>query len=216
MIQATRVNQMNQEEIIIAKILRQPDDDTIWRLYADWLEEQSDDRGQLLRAWFDLREASYGFSLAASVNGSDADFKEFEGPVRRYTKLTANVENWDWLFRLAKNREWINLHLATQICRLHLWRIQEDWLAIEDSFDLEDRAFLFCYKSRKNFTRAKAGPDVPMRCFCLVHRYLGFCETTGTYSPNSVLWAMERNRFAPEWIITLEKLRAKSKSGSDH
>jgi uncharacterized protein (TIGR02996 family) len=47
---------MNEERAFLAAILAQPDDDATKLIYADWLEEQGDPRGEYLRLMLKVRE----------------------------------------------------------------------------------------------------------------------------------------------------------------
>jgi uncharacterized protein (TIGR02996 family) len=46
---------MSEDEMLLAAILNAPDDETVRLVYADWLEEQGDVRGEYLRLLCDLR-----------------------------------------------------------------------------------------------------------------------------------------------------------------
>ena len=46
---------MNEERAFVAAILERPDDDVTKLVYADWLEEQSDPRGEYLRLMLQVR-----------------------------------------------------------------------------------------------------------------------------------------------------------------
>jgi uncharacterized protein (TIGR02996 family) len=51
---------MDTEQMLLAAIHDCPDDDVAWRALADWLEEQGDRRGELLRLQLALRDGATG------------------------------------------------------------------------------------------------------------------------------------------------------------
>jgi uncharacterized protein (TIGR02996 family) len=48
---------MGEDEAFLRAIRAQPTDDTTRLVYADWLDERGDPRGEYLRAWFQLEDA---------------------------------------------------------------------------------------------------------------------------------------------------------------
>jgi uncharacterized protein (TIGR02996 family) len=78
-----------EEDRFIQAILADPDDTTIRLVYADWLEERGDPRGELLR-------------LEAALMGLPGEAERWEGMAARIRELRATIDR-DWLTALGRS-----------------------------------------------------------------------------------------------------------------
>src|SRR5207302_1313709 len=134
---------------------------TLRLVFADWLEERSDPRGELIRAWFDLREASHVFQepLDHLTNIQDPlderynDALAFWEAAGAYRRLALAVDR-DWLWRLGAVRPWLDRDLGLLIARCIVWEGGLDpRILVEEPGAKLERAWMFCYD----------GPDAPAR-----------------------------------------------------
>jgi uncharacterized protein (TIGR02996 family) len=115
-----------EEDRFIQAILADPDDASIRLVYADWLEERGDPRGEFLR-------------LEAALMGLPREDERWDGMAARLRELRATIDR-DWLTALGRSPiEMCELPFAFQCPR------QWDRLRLTD-----DVAVRFCDACRKN------------------------------------------------------------------
>jgi uncharacterized protein (TIGR02996 family) len=115
-----------EEDRFIQAILADPDDASIRLVYADWLEERGDPRGEFLR-------------LEAALMGASREDERWEAMASRLRELRATVDR-DWLTALGRSPiEMCELPFAFQCPR------QWDRLRLT-----EEVAVRFCDSCRKN------------------------------------------------------------------
>ncbi|MDB5310617.1 MAG: hypothetical protein JWO38_4819 [Gemmataceae bacterium] len=179
---------MGDEAAFEQAILASPDDDTLYFVFADWLDEQDDIRGNMIRAWFVLRSASRRFAVALGRGAADDDFEEFGNAAYSYQQLAEAVDR-GWLWKLGAARPWVGRDLGLLVMRHAAWEGGHDWRAIAEERTTEvERAWMFCYDGPDSPWR-EVGQDYPS--WYLVHKFLGAVGYVGSRGPWSALRILE-------------------------
>ncbi|HTU22027.1 MAG TPA: TIGR02996 domain-containing protein [Gemmataceae bacterium] len=91
---------MTEEDAFVAAILASPCDDTLRLVFADWLEEQGDARGELLRVATVL-EALEASEPPTDMKGRLSRVRQIGRLTRRWRELI-RPEHWFWLASLHR------------------------------------------------------------------------------------------------------------------
>jgi uncharacterized protein (TIGR02996 family) len=176
------------EEAFERVIAASPDDDTARLVYADWLEERADPRGELLRAWFALRGASFDFTLALAATSPGAAFSQFGVHALRYWQAATLVDR-AWLWRLGTGRPWVYGELGLLLVQHTIWQQGRNWLQVAEQQGSEmERAWAF--RSTKPVLSSGRGlREYPP--WYLVHKFLGSVGLVGSAGPKLALWVLE-------------------------
>ena len=102
---------MGADDGFLRAIAEDPQDLATHLVYADWLEENGQERvSDCLRTWCQLVAIPY----------SEDNYKLLAVWVERYRSHLYATPHPGWVHRLAKVRDWVDASLAEKVARLHL------------------------------------------------------------------------------------------------
>ena len=159
---------MNDEAAFLAAILADPDDDAPRLVFADWLDERGDCRGEWLRLTVRRDELVRGAAAGATIAARALAWATVRGEVRRITRrlqqLAARVPE-AWALRL--HRGFIeNCRYPEETCPRFWHRLPESDRADQRTCDRCQRQVECCrttWESIKAGLRGRAVVQVPVR-----------------------------------------------------
>ncbi len=111
-----------QESDFFPGLREHPDDLPRHEVYADWLEENGDDRSVVLRSWVELKQMANDFALLHDEIGPQrCHYEQFETTLLQYRNTFQEIACAQWTEEVGTLRPWVNAHLAIQIGRWYVW-----------------------------------------------------------------------------------------------
>ncbi len=100
---------VDDEAGFLAALAVAPENLTVHRVYADWLDDRGDPGGEALRVWTELVRTPY----------EDASYRALFALAEQF-RAALRAADPDWVQRVGKARPWVGARLASTLARLHL------------------------------------------------------------------------------------------------
>ena len=111
------------DEDFLEALKKTPKDEFFQNVYADWLEETSQDKYRILRSWLMLQTTAVRFAELYDRNQlTQQDYEELARVQQDYCRSFTDNPCAEWLDDMAVARDWIDEKLAIQLGRLYVWQ----------------------------------------------------------------------------------------------
>jgi uncharacterized protein (TIGR02996 family) len=147
---------VNEDAAFIRALREQPDDETTRLVYADWLNDRSDPRGEYLRAeaaWVALQPPA----------------EQYRPLYRRVSQLAAALDP-EWFVAVSRMR-----HLA----RCEWFRVSHVWESLSRARDYFATEWHIARQDIESTLHEVVGRDATDRRFCVPADYLAFMLSVG-------------------------------------